>query len=123
MRGIRPLPNAQTTPKGDTVALHIFRTAIERVLRQHGPGARAASRLGAVVFIHRFGALRGSKIKRQDSLVGSDSRLWPPERQTSAAQAATGTDNGHAEAGQSVAVWKIWQEINDLYMDGNGRNT
>jgi hypothetical protein len=38
-------------------ALHIFLTAIERVLRQHSPGASAASRLGAVIFIHRFGAL------------------------------------------------------------------
>jgi hypothetical protein len=38
-------------------ALHIFLTAIERGLRQHSPGASAASRLGAVVFIHRFGAL------------------------------------------------------------------
>ena len=32
-------------------------TAIERVLRPHSPGARAASRLGAVIFIHRFDAL------------------------------------------------------------------
>lgn len=39
------------------VALHIFLTAIERVLRQHSPGASAASHLGAVIFIHRFGAL------------------------------------------------------------------
>ena len=38
-------------------ALDIFLAAIERVLRQHSPGARAASRLGAVIFIHRFGAL------------------------------------------------------------------
>jgi len=38
-------------------ALRIFLTAIERVLRQHSPGASAASRLGAVIFIHRFGAL------------------------------------------------------------------
>ena len=38
-------------------ALHIFLSAIERVLRQHSSGAGAASRLGAVVFIHRFGAL------------------------------------------------------------------
>ncbi|MCM8614066.1 transposase [Accumulibacter sp.] len=30
---------------------------IERVLRQHSPGAREAPRLGAVIFIHRFGAL------------------------------------------------------------------
>ena len=41
-------------------ALHIFLTAIERVLRQPSPGASAASRLGAVVFIHRFGALLNS---------------------------------------------------------------
>ena len=27
------------------------------MLRQHSPGASAASRLGAVVLIHRFGAL------------------------------------------------------------------
>ena len=39
------------------VALHIFLTAIERVLRPHSPGASAASRPGAVIFIHRFGAL------------------------------------------------------------------
>ena len=38
-------------------ALHIFLTAIERSLRQCCPSARAKSRLGAVVFIHRFGAL------------------------------------------------------------------
>ena len=38
-------------------ALHIFLTAIERMLRQHSPGASATSRLGAVIFIHRFGAL------------------------------------------------------------------
>ena len=38
-------------------ALQIFLTVIERVLRQHSPGASAASRLGAMVFIHHFGAL------------------------------------------------------------------
>ena len=38
-------------------ALHIFLSAIEPVLRQHSHGASVASRLGAVVFIHRFGAL------------------------------------------------------------------
>lgn len=38
-------------------ALHSFLTAIARVLRQHSPGASATSRLGAVIFIHRFGAL------------------------------------------------------------------
>ena len=44
-------------PAVQNVALHIFLTAIERVLRQCSPGASDASRLGAVVFIHRFGAL------------------------------------------------------------------
>ncbi len=44
-------------PAVQNAALHIFVTAIERVLRQCSPGASAASRLGAVVFIHRFGAL------------------------------------------------------------------
>jgi len=43
-------------------ALHIFLTAIEPVLRQHSAGASSASRLGAVVFIHRFGALRGTHL-------------------------------------------------------------
>ena len=37
--------------------------------------------------------------RRTDSLVGGDSCLWPPERQTSAAQVATGTDNGSAGGG------------------------
>ncbi len=44
-------------PAVQNVALHIFLSAIERVVRQCSPGASAASRLGAVVFIHRFGAL------------------------------------------------------------------
>ena len=44
-------------PAVQNVALHIFVTAIERVLRQCSPDAGAASRLGAVVFIHYFGAL------------------------------------------------------------------
>ena len=38
-------------------ALHIFLSAIKQVLRQHSSGAGAVSRLGAVVFIHRIGAL------------------------------------------------------------------
>lgn len=38
-------------------ALRLFLSAIERSLRQCSPGAGAKSRLGAVVFIHRFGAL------------------------------------------------------------------
>jgi hypothetical protein len=36
--------------------VRILLRAIERCLRQHSPGSSAASRLGAVVFIHRFGA-------------------------------------------------------------------
>ena len=44
-------------PAVQNIALHIFVTAIERVLRQCSPDASAASRFGAVVFIHRFGAL------------------------------------------------------------------
>ncbi|EXI67971.1 MAG: hypothetical protein AW08_01576 [Candidatus Accumulibacter adjunctus] len=39
------------------VALRIFLSAIERALRQHSPGASTVSRLRAVIFIHRFGAL------------------------------------------------------------------
>ncbi len=44
-------------PAVQNIALHIFLSAIKRVLRQCSPGASATSRLGAVVFIHRFGAL------------------------------------------------------------------
>lgn len=44
-------------PAVQNAALHILLSAIERVLRQCSPGAGASSRLGAVVFIHRFGAL------------------------------------------------------------------
>ena len=44
-------------PAVQNVALYIFISAIERVMRQCSPDAGAASRLGAVVFIHRFGAL------------------------------------------------------------------
>jgi hypothetical protein len=44
-------------PAVQNAALHIFITAIERALRQCSPDSGDASRLGAVVFIHRFGAL------------------------------------------------------------------
>jgi len=37
-------------------------------------------------------------------LVGGDSCLKPPERQISATPVATGTDNGHAEAGFAGAI-------------------
>lgn len=38
-------------------SLHIFLCAVEQGLRRHCPGAGPASRIGAVAFIHRFGAL------------------------------------------------------------------
>jgi hypothetical protein len=44
-------------PAIQNAALRIFLNAIERTLRQCSPGASATSQLGAVVFIHRFGAL------------------------------------------------------------------
>jgi len=53
--------------------------------------------------------------RRTDSLVGGYSCLWPPERQTSAAQVATCTDNGSAGAAFSGAVRKNRHEIHDLH--------
>ena len=44
-------------PAVQNLALHIFLCAVEQGLRRHCPGAGPASRIGAVVFIHRFGAL------------------------------------------------------------------
>lgn len=44
-------------------ALHIFLTAIERVLRQHSPDASAASRLGAVVFIPLWRATQHATVR------------------------------------------------------------
>jgi len=41
----------------ENAALRLFLSAVERHLRLCSPGASAKSRLGAVVFIHRFGAL------------------------------------------------------------------
>ena len=38
------------------VVVRILLRAIERCLREHSPGSSAAARLGAVVFIHRFGS-------------------------------------------------------------------
>ncbi len=49
-------------PAVQNAALHIFLTAIERILRQCSPGAGAASHLGAAVFIHRFGALLNPRL-------------------------------------------------------------
>jgi hypothetical protein len=36
--------------------LHILLRAVDRAWREHSPGCSAAARLGAVVFIHRFGS-------------------------------------------------------------------
>ena len=44
-------------PAVQTLALHIFLTAVERGLRRACPDAGPTSRIGAVAFIHRFGAL------------------------------------------------------------------
>lgn len=44
-------------PAIQNAALRLFLSAIERNLHQCSPGAGTASRLGAVVFIHSFGAL------------------------------------------------------------------
>jgi len=51
--------------------------------------------------------------RRQNSLVGGDSCLRPPERQTSAAQVATGTHNGHTGAGFQRFVRRLRRQIND----------
>jgi molybdopterin synthase catalytic subunit len=47
----------QRDPAVQNAALHIFLSAVGRSLREWSRGASAKSRLGAVVFIHRFGAL------------------------------------------------------------------
>jgi len=49
-------------PAIQNAALRLFLSAIERNLRQCSPGSGTASRLGAVAFIHRFGALPGAHL-------------------------------------------------------------
>ncbi len=44
-------------PAVQTLALHIFLSAVEQGLRRCSPGAGVAWRIGAVAFIHGFGAL------------------------------------------------------------------
>jgi hypothetical protein len=46
----------------ETLARHIFLSAVERGLRPCSPGASPASRIGAVAFIHRFGALLNAHV-------------------------------------------------------------
>ena len=47
----------QTDPSVQNLALHIFLSAVERGLRSACPSRSPAARIGAVAFIHRFGAL------------------------------------------------------------------
>ncbi|WP_273703712.1 transposase, partial [Candidatus Accumulibacter vicinus] len=44
-------------PAVETLALRIFVSVVEQALRRSCPAAGADSRIGAVAFIHRFGAL------------------------------------------------------------------
>jgi Transposase zinc-binding domain/Putative transposase len=44
------------------VVVRILLRAIERCLREHSPGSSAAARLGAVVFIHRFGSALNARL-------------------------------------------------------------
>ncbi len=45
-----------------TLALHIFLSAVEQGLRRCSPGAGVASRIGAVAFVHGFGALLNANV-------------------------------------------------------------
>jgi hypothetical protein len=45
-----------------TLALHIFLSTVEQSLRRGAPAAGAASRIGAVAFIHGFGALLNAHV-------------------------------------------------------------
>jgi hypothetical protein len=47
----------QTDAAVQTLALHLFLSTVERGLRRACPDAGPTSRIGAVAFIHRFGAL------------------------------------------------------------------
>jgi hypothetical protein len=52
----------QADPALQSLALHIFLSAVERGLRSACPGADADARIGAVAFIHRFGALLNAHV-------------------------------------------------------------
>ena len=45
-----------------TLALHLFLSTVERALHRCSPGAGPAARIGAVAFIHRFGALLNAHV-------------------------------------------------------------
>jgi hypothetical protein len=49
-------------PAIETLALRIFLSVVEQGLRRRCPAAGPGSRIGAVVFIHRFGALLHSHV-------------------------------------------------------------
>jgi Putative transposase len=44
------------------VVVRILLRTIERCLREHSPGSGTAARLGAVVFIHRFGSALNARL-------------------------------------------------------------
>ena len=50
--------------------------------------------------------------EQTDSLIGGDSCLRPPERQTSAAQMASGIDHGHAGARLLEPIGNLRQKFN-----------
>jgi hypothetical protein len=52
----------QSDPAVQTLALQLFRSAVEQGLRQCSPGAGPDARIGAVAFIHRFGALLNAQL-------------------------------------------------------------
>jgi hypothetical protein len=62
----------QHDPTIETLALRIFLSVVEQVLRRACPAAGADSRIGAVAFIHRFGARRCSI--RMSTSTASSSR-------------------------------------------------
>ena len=52
----------QTDAAVQTLALHLFLSTVERGLRRACPDAGPTSRIGAVAFIHRFGALLNAHV-------------------------------------------------------------
>ncbi len=52
----------QNDPVVESLALHIFLSAVEQGLRARSSGAGPTSRIGAVAFIHRFGALLNAHV-------------------------------------------------------------
>ena len=61
----------------------------------------------------RLARFFGTDVQSWMNLQSHYACLWPPERQTSAAQVATGTHNGHAGAGFQRLVRRLRRQIND----------